>query len=249
MDADERGEEGAGQGGQPGPQAEGHESHEPRIDAQRLRQLLVHDHRPGHDANLRALHHEPHAHAQDDREQQQHKAVFGVRRPADIHRPADRALGEADLPAEVQRDELHDDDVEPPGGEDGVHGPRVKPAEHPPFHQRRAGDADDEGDKERRPRVPAEPGRDDAGVGADREERAVGQVDDLEDAVDDQEAERDDVQHASGRDDVEQLGGEHGARPPLATRAYFKLGHWLPGSTSPKLLRTFVLPLACTWAR
>src|SRR5439155_23946656 len=37
VDTDERGEKGAGKGGQPGPQAEGHEPHERGVDPQRLR--------------------------------------------------------------------------------------------------------------------------------------------------------------------------------------------------------------------
>src|SRR5207247_3294289 len=132
---------------------------------------------------------------------------------AHVHGPSDRALGEVDFPAEVEGDELHDDDGETPRGEDGVEGPGVEPAENPPLDQRRDGDADDEREEERRPRVPAEPRRDDTGVSADREEGAVRQVDDLEDAVDDQETERDDVQDASRRDDVEELGSEHALGP------------------------------------
>src|SRR2546428_11413604 len=109
-------------------------------------------------------------------------------------------------------------EIVPHEGGRGGGGGGVGPGNSPPLDQRRDGEADDEREEERRPRVPAEPRRDDTGVGADREEGAVRQVDDLEDAVDDQETERDDVQDASRRDDVEELGSEH-ALGPLARSA------------------------------
>src|SRR5947208_12880284 len=47
VNADERGQEGAGESGQPGSQAERHAPHEPGVDTQSLRELLVPDHCPG----------------------------------------------------------------------------------------------------------------------------------------------------------------------------------------------------------
>ena len=73
----------------PRAQAEGDEPHEPRVDPERLRQLLVHDHRLGDDPDLRPLHHEPHGHAEGHRDQEQHEPVLGVRHAAHADRLCD----------------------------------------------------------------------------------------------------------------------------------------------------------------
>src|SRR5262249_40474334 len=112
------------------------------------------------------------------------------------------------------------------------------------------------GEEGGRPRRPAPPRRDHRGVGAERQEGAVGEVDDAQDSVDEQEPDGDDVQHPRRGDHVEELARVHRAAGrcaagPLRARAgcYLRFGHWLPGSISPKLFSTLVLPSACTCAR
>src|SRR5262249_42029804 len=133
MHAHEWCDQGAGQTRQAGTEAEGNKADKPGVNAERLCQLLVHDDRLGHDADLGSAHDQPYEHAQHDCYEEQDETIQRICDSADTHGPCDGTFSELNLASEIERNGLDNDDVETPSREDRVERPHVKAPKHSPF--------------------------------------------------------------------------------------------------------------------
>src|SRR3954453_16894966 len=182
-------DQGAGQTRQASTEAEGNKADKPGVNAERLCQLLVHDDRLGHDANLGSAHDQPHEHAQHDCNEEQDETIQRICDSADAHGLCDATFSELNLASEIERNALDNDDVETPSRENRVEGPDVKaPKPSPPGYGPDRGPAR-QSDHQRTPRSPVKPSGNDCRIAAKHEKSAVGEVDDLQDTVGDEEAE------------------------------------------------------------
>src|SRR6516162_7960570 len=133
MHAHEWRDQGAGQTRQTSAEAEGNKADKPRVNSERLCQLLVHDDRLGHDADLSSAHDQPYEHAQHDCYEEQDETIQRICDTADAHGLCDCTFSEPNLASEIERNALDNDDIEAPSCEDRVEWPDVEAPKHSPL--------------------------------------------------------------------------------------------------------------------
>ena len=153
IDAGERRDQRAGERGEPGAEHEGGEPHPAAVDAEPARERLVHDHRARGQAEPGSLDQEARS-ASADRQRGERSEAAGrpnSRLPSSSTVP-DIGLGhELHFAPERQRDQLADDDAEPPGRQDGVERAAVERAHDEPLVDA----AEDQPRRRTRPAAPA----------------------------------------------------------------------------------------------
>ena len=117
--------------------------------------------------------------------------------------PEIEVLHELDVATEGERDKLADDDAEPPGRKDRVERAAIERADDKSSATPPSRAPDDEGERKRRPRVEPELRGDHGAIGADRQPRAMREIDDLQHAEDGEQADRDHEQNRRRGHDVE----------------------------------------------
>jgi hypothetical protein len=121
-----------------------------------------------------------------------------------LHRAGQRALDELHAAPEDQRDDLPDDDAQPPGGQDGVQRARVQRLDDGALDHGAEHHAHAERGQCAPPGTQAGLLRQQRHVAAQRQEAAMGEIDDLHDAEDQQQPAGDDEQDRRRAEHVEQ---------------------------------------------
>src|SRR3954454_11587500 len=94
VDTGERRNQRSGECREPGTEREGDEAHQSAVDAESACEVLVHDHRPGLQAEARAVQHQAHDDRERDSHENQHESILRVRDAEQIDCAPHRTLYE-----------------------------------------------------------------------------------------------------------------------------------------------------------
>ena len=137
----------------PAPKTEGQRAHPRAVDAETAGKRLVHDHRPRVQPEAREV--EQRRETPRDRQSDcgDDQPIGGIVYVAERKGALERARGELHFAPESQRDQLPDDDAEPPGREDRVERAIIERANDEALDQQTADEAEGQRGWRREPGV------------------------------------------------------------------------------------------------
>src|SRR5262249_11544258 len=126
--------------------------------------------------------------------------------PEQVDRAGDWRLNELHFASEDQGNDLSNNGAQSPGRKNGIQRSLIEPSHDDRLRKRAAGGAGSEGSWQNQAPRHAKPRGDKGGVGPERQEGGVSEVDDLHDPEHKQKTGRDDEEQSRRRDGIEGKG-------------------------------------------